>query len=320
MRPSFEEINMQMAALVSRRSTCKRLSVGCVITSTDFRKVLSVGYNGNASGLPNTCDSDEPGACGCLHSEVNAVINCDAPRSVEKIVFITALPCPVCAKVIINLGNVRKVYYAEDYRIRDGLSILTSGGIPFEQLKPRAVAVATSVHLRLIEQRRALWALLDNIDTLDDASREDDLTFRRLARVQQQKRFDIWDPDDSEVMTEQQRVAAWVRETLGGEALQNTPERALRTVEEVLELAQACGVGAEMLHKLVDYVLARPVGDAAQEIAGCLVTLYSVAETLDVDAKAAFEEEILRIQRPEIMDKVRRRQKEKREALVGDLK
>jgi len=134
-RPSFEEINMRMAMLVSKRSTCKRLSVGCIITSTDFRKILSMGYNGNASGLPNTCDSDEPGSCGCLHSEMNAVINCDSPRSTSKIIFITNSPCPMCSKFIINLGNVEKVYYREEYRIRRGLDILAEGGIPFEQLK-----------------------------------------------------------------------------------------------------------------------------------------------------------------------------------------
>ena len=134
-RPSFEEINMRMALLVSERSTCKRLKVGCVITSTDFRKVLSLGYNGNASGLPNTCDNDEPGNCQCIHAEQNAVINCDSPRSTDKIIFVTNLPCPMCAKFMINLGNVQKVYYREEYRIRRGLDILAEGGIPFEQLK-----------------------------------------------------------------------------------------------------------------------------------------------------------------------------------------
>ena len=63
-RPSFEEVYMEFAELISKRSTCKRLSVGTVITTTDYRKVLAVGYNGNASGLKNVCDRDEPGNCG----------------------------------------------------------------------------------------------------------------------------------------------------------------------------------------------------------------------------------------------------------------
>src|ERR1017187_5293543 len=86
-RPSFEMIYMSLASELARRSTCLRLNVGTVITSTDYRKVLAVGYNGNASGLANTCDREEPGNCRCLHSEENAVINCDSHRSVEKHVF-----------------------------------------------------------------------------------------------------------------------------------------------------------------------------------------------------------------------------------------
>src|SRR5271157_5122725 len=113
---------MRLAEALAERSTCSRLQVGTVITSTDYRRVLAVGYNGNATGLPNQCDRDEPGNCGCLHSEENAVINCDAPRQVEKIVFVTHLPCMMCAKRLINLGNVRRVYYRTDYRLRDSLA------------------------------------------------------------------------------------------------------------------------------------------------------------------------------------------------------
>src|SRR5438552_4979340 len=110
-RPSFPAIYLQLAKTLAGRSTCKRLRVGTVITSTDYRKVLAVGYNGNAAGLPNSCDRDETGNCGCLHSEENAVINCDSPRALEKHVFVTHLPCVACAKRLINLGGVRRVYY-----------------------------------------------------------------------------------------------------------------------------------------------------------------------------------------------------------------
>ena len=128
-RPSFEEVYMEFAELISKRSTCKRLSVGTVITTTDYRKVLAVGYNGNASGLKNVCDRDEPGNCGCLHSEENAVINCDTPRETDKYVFVTHLPCPMCAKRLINLGHVRKVVYKNSYRNTESLEILKSVGI-----------------------------------------------------------------------------------------------------------------------------------------------------------------------------------------------
>lgn len=135
-RPSFAEVYMNFAAQIARRSTCERLQVGTVITTTDFRKVLAVGYNGNASGLPNSCDRDEPGNCGCLHSEENAVINCDAPRETQKYVFVTHLPCRACAKRIINLGNVRRVIYRDVYRQPDSLDLFATVGIEVEQFEP----------------------------------------------------------------------------------------------------------------------------------------------------------------------------------------
>lgn len=128
-RPSFESVYMDFAKAIANRSSCKRLNVGTVITSTDFRKVLAVGYNGNAAGLANGCDRDEVGNCGCLHSEENAAINCDSPRHVEKYVFVTHLPCAACAKRLINMGNVKKVFFLEDYRKRDSLAMLAEVGI-----------------------------------------------------------------------------------------------------------------------------------------------------------------------------------------------
>jgi dCMP deaminase len=112
------------------------MKVGCAIVSVDFRQVLAVGYNGNATGLPNKCDSIEPGACGCLHAEENAVINCGAPRLQEKIVFCTHLPCKMCGKRLINLGGVKRVIYGRDYRIKDSLQLFTWLGIEAELYNP----------------------------------------------------------------------------------------------------------------------------------------------------------------------------------------
>jgi len=125
---------MEFAEAIAKRSTCKRLQVGTVITSKDFRKVLAIGYNGNATGLPNTCDRDEVGNCGCLHSEENAVINCDSPREIEKVVFVTHLPCAACAKRLINLGNVIQVIYKNDYRKREAIDILNMAGIKINSI------------------------------------------------------------------------------------------------------------------------------------------------------------------------------------------
>lgn len=51
---------------------------------------------------------------------------------------------------------------------------------------------------RLVQQRDALWALLDNIDTLDDTCRDNDRTFRNMVRRWQRTRFDIFNPDNAQ--------------------------------------------------------------------------------------------------------------------------
>lgn len=132
-RPSFEDVYIEFAELISKRSTCKRLKVGTVITTTDYRKVLAVGYNGNASGLENCCDREKPGNCGCLHSEENAAINCDAPRETKKYVFVTHLPCPMCAKRLINLGYIKRVIYKNNFRNTESLDLFHKAGIAVSQ-------------------------------------------------------------------------------------------------------------------------------------------------------------------------------------------
>lgn len=160
-RPSFQDIYMELAFKMSERSTCARtnslgvpMRVGCVITSPDFRKVIAVGYNGGASGDKNDCDrhgAEAVGNCGCLHAEENAAINCDVPRMTAKVVFCTHLPCTMCAKRLINLGSVLKVYYDIDYRDHTALHLLARATILTEQFTPgsRCYKVAPCQHCGL---------------------------------------------------------------------------------------------------------------------------------------------------------------------------
>lgn len=129
LRPQFELIYMRFAFDLARRSTCTRLAVGCVIVSTDYSRVYGIGYNGNARGLPNTCESTEPGNCGCLHAEDNALLKTSEGPETEKIVFVTHQPCAYCAKRMVNKGGIRRVYYSEPYRLRRGLEILEQAGV-----------------------------------------------------------------------------------------------------------------------------------------------------------------------------------------------
>ena len=121
------EAYMRMAEELAKRSTCARLQVGTVITDEMLEHVLALGYNGNARGFPNRCDSDEPGKCGCIHSEQNALVK--APGGLRnKVAFITASPCLMCAKLIIQ-ANVSFVFYRNAYRDPAGVELLERGGV-----------------------------------------------------------------------------------------------------------------------------------------------------------------------------------------------
>lgn len=121
----------------------------------------------------------------------------------------------------------------------------------------------------------------------------------------------------NEVAAFQSRVAEWVRSTLGAEVASNAAERSLRAAEEAIELAQACGSDVAALHRLVDYVFSRPAGEPGQEIAGTLVSTYAVAAALGVDANEVLDVELARINTPEVIERVRRRQSEKRAVVSG---
>lgn len=119
---------MRMAEELAKRSTCARLQVGTVITDARLQNVVAIGYNGNARGFANRCDTDEPGKCGCIHSEMNALAK--SPGALrDKVVFVTASPCVMCAKLMVQ-ANVTHVFYRNRYRLPLGLDVLEAAGIP----------------------------------------------------------------------------------------------------------------------------------------------------------------------------------------------
>lgn len=126
-RPPLFEVYMRMACELALRSTCARLQVGTVITDASLENVVAIGYNGNARGFPNECDSPEPGACGCIHSEMNALVK--APGQLrDKVAFVTASPCVMCAKLMVQ-ANVSHVFYRTAYRKFEGLDVLKRAGV-----------------------------------------------------------------------------------------------------------------------------------------------------------------------------------------------
>jgi dCMP deaminase len=126
-RPPLYEVYMRMAEELAKRSTCSRLQVGTVITDQRLEHVLAIGYNGNVRGFPNQCDSTEAGKCGCIHSEMNALVK--APGDVpDKVAFVTASPCVMCAKLMVQ-AKVSHVFFREAYRDPAGLEVLERAGV-----------------------------------------------------------------------------------------------------------------------------------------------------------------------------------------------
>jgi len=118
---------MNLAQDLSQRSTCRRLSVGAVIVSPTNEKVLAIGYNGNAKGLPNKCDTATPGKCGCIHAETNALVKYD-PSNKESVMYVTNSTCIACAKLILN-ADISTIYYKYEYRDTSGIDLLQTIGI-----------------------------------------------------------------------------------------------------------------------------------------------------------------------------------------------
>lgn len=135
MRPSFDDIYMHMALMMAERSTCRRSHVGAVIVTQDNQKVLAVGYNGGPKGLWNDCLSDEPGKCGHLHAEINALIKSNYSDAAPKKIYVTSSPCLACATAIVN-GDIREVIYHTLYRDDSGLRLLEQAGLKVRQHVP----------------------------------------------------------------------------------------------------------------------------------------------------------------------------------------
>ena len=134
-RPKWYDIYLNFARIISLRSTCSRLQVGCIIASSDNNRILAIGYNGNYPGGPNICDSDEPGKCGCYHSEQNALIKLDYNDLTQKIMYVTASPCVMCAKGIL-LAGIKEVWYTDQYRDTSGIQLLQKNGVTVIQRSP----------------------------------------------------------------------------------------------------------------------------------------------------------------------------------------
>ena len=119
IRPNWDEIWMDFASNIARRSPDPNFKVGCCIVSQDNCQVLAIGYNGDHKGGSNVRESLEPGQSGFIHAEINALIKLDYNNPKKKTLYITLSPCKQCAKAIIN-GGIDRVVYRDANRCTSG--------------------------------------------------------------------------------------------------------------------------------------------------------------------------------------------------------
>ena len=143
-RPDNDEYFMEMAFLVSKRSTCLRRRVGAVIVRD--KHVISTGYNGSPRGTKhceelgcirqqmNIPSGTRHELCRGVHAEQNAIIQAaKLGVSIEgATLYCTHQPCVICAKMIVNSG-IKRVVYGEGYPDEFAMQMFEMAGVDIER-------------------------------------------------------------------------------------------------------------------------------------------------------------------------------------------
>ena len=127
IRPAFDDIYMELAVNLARRSHCIKRHVGVVLAKET--RIISIGYNGPPSGTHNCdeewpevgCPRDSKGGCSlAIHAEQNAILT--AARfgiSVQDAtIYTTMQPCFGCAKELLQ-AHVKRVVYMHPWAPSD---------------------------------------------------------------------------------------------------------------------------------------------------------------------------------------------------------
>ena len=114
-RPEWNEYFMSIAILVSQRSSCNRLKVGCVIINNN--RIISTGYNGFLPGAEHNSIVIDNHEQATVHAEQNSI--CDAASRMVSVknstIYITHYPCLNCFKTIAA-SHIKTIYYYNDYK------------------------------------------------------------------------------------------------------------------------------------------------------------------------------------------------------------
>ena len=131
IRPAFDDIFMDLAKNLARRSHCIKAQVGAVLTKDT--RIISVGYNGPPAGTHNCdvefpemgCPRDSKGSCSlALHAEQNAILYALKNGSdVEgATLYVTLSPCIACARVIYTM-KIKKLLFLDSYAAYKGIAV-----------------------------------------------------------------------------------------------------------------------------------------------------------------------------------------------------
>lgn len=145
-RPSWDEYFIEMASLVSKRSTCLRRYVGAVLVRD--KRILATGYNGAPSGLKhcfevgclrkklNIPSGERHELCRALHAEQNALIQASLHGISVKgsTLYATCQPCVICAKMLINAG-IKEIVILEGYPDKMAMEFLKAAKIKVRSLE-----------------------------------------------------------------------------------------------------------------------------------------------------------------------------------------
>ena len=139
MRISRQTMFMEMAKIVSKRSTCFRLNVGCVLVKNN--RVVSCGYNGTPPGEPHCRGNRCPGRDGCnltIHAEDNAIRYLSVGMPDDA--YITDSPCIRCAELLKATG-IKRVFFETPYRNTDPLHWLKGNHVDVFQVTPSGYCI-----------------------------------------------------------------------------------------------------------------------------------------------------------------------------------
>ena len=126
---------LRMARIWAENSYCKRRQVGALVVKD--KMIISDGYNGTPSGFENICEENNVTKPYVLHAEANAITKLarSSNNSEGSTLYVTASPCIECSKLIIQSG-IKRVVYAEKYRLTDGIDLLKRAGVKVEYMNP----------------------------------------------------------------------------------------------------------------------------------------------------------------------------------------